>query len=437
MICKHFLLSYPVQMGADPDSDREAAFRRYRPFCSALAPGAHSTAALEQLSRLVADAAPEERCLLEDYLLFPMQLHLKNPGGAPGNYTIAVLDFIRQFYSGTRLGSGFVLTDVIENLLKIVGARDAQVSEDMKVAACSAVSAMLKGAPADVTAEKLYPESMRLPLGHLVSTALGWVSDESAPRNVVAAALDLVDRLCPSVTESAEAVAPFRRLFRPMYPGISTGLMRVLRDNRKRAGAARNKALAMRAWRRHTVAVMADGADSAVGEEEEGWLHRAQDHLLMQSRILAGLASASPSSGGADSELAPLRMELLKTVEALDASAPLNLANLRPSMIEITSILAVDSGNEKLAERSKRYTYYVRSKCTLWPCHLTFSPSSQVLEKTFASGGDKRGGEPAEWRSGISLAEGHRDERAGGNPPLVRSFEGGVSSRRDGRRDSV
>ena len=435
MFCKHFLFSYPVQMGADPDSDREAAFRRYRPFCSALASGAHSTAALEQLSRLVADAAPEERCLLEDYLLFPMQLHLKNPGGAPGNYTIAVLDFIRQFYSGTRLGSGFVLTDVIENLLKIVGARDAEVSEDMKVAACDAVSAMLKGAPADLIAEKLYPESMRLPLGHLVSTALGWASDEAAPRNVVASALDLVDRLCPSVTESASAVAPFRRLFRPMYPGISTGLMRVLRDTRKRAGAARNKALAMRAWRRHTVAVMADEADSM---EEDGWLHRAQDHLLMQSRILAGLASPSPSSaGGADSELAPLRMELLKTVEALDASAPLNLANLRPVMIEITSIMAVDSSNEKLAERSKRYTYYVRSKCTLWPCHLTFSPSSQVLEKTFASGGDKRGGEPAKWRGGISLAEIHRVERAGGNSPLVRSFEGGVSSRRDGRRDSV
>ena len=344
-----------MQMGTDTDSDREAAFRRYRPFCSVLASGQHNLDALEHLSRLVAEAAPEEKCLLEDYLLFPMQLHLKNPEGAPGNYTIAVLDFVRRFYSDTRLGSGFILTDVIENMLKIVGAKDAKVSEDLKVATCDAISAMLKGMPADVAADKLYHESMKLPLGHLLFTALDWASDEEAPRNVVAAALDLIDRLCPSKNESASAVAPFRRLFHPMYPGISTSLMKVLKDTRKRAGTTRNKALAMRAWRRHTVVIMSDelrdeDADSADGEK--GRLHRAQDHLLMQSRILAGLASSSSSA--ADPEFAPLRMELLKTVEALDVAAPINLANLRPVMIEIASILAVDSSNEKLAERSKR-----------------------------------------------------------------------------------
>ena len=71
----------------------------------------------------------------------------------------------------------------------------------------------------------------------------------------------------------------------------------------------------------------------------------------MQSKILAGLAS---SSAAADPEFDQLRMELLKTVEALNDAAPINLANLRPIMIEIASILAVDSGNEKLAEKSKR-----------------------------------------------------------------------------------
>lgn len=341
-----------LQMGTDTDSAREAAFRRYRPFCSVLASGQHSMDALEHLSRLVVEAAPEEKCLLEDYLLFPMQLHLKNPEGSSGNYTIAVLDFIRRFYSGTRLGSGFILTDVIENLLKIVGAKDAKVSEDLKVAASDAISAMLRGAPADVAAEKLYHGSMKLPLGHLLFTALGWASDEEAPRNVVAAALNLIDRLCPSKAESASAVAPFRRLFHQMYPGISTSLMKVLQDTRKRAGSTKNKALAMRAWRRNTVAIMSDElcdeADSADGEK--GWLHRAQDHLLMQSRILAGLTSSS----AADPEFAPLRMELLKTVEALNVAAPMNLANLRPVMIEIASILAVDSSNVKLAEKSKR-----------------------------------------------------------------------------------
>ena len=342
-------------MGNDTDSDREAAFRRFRPFCSVLASGRHNTDALEHLSRLVVEASPEEKGLLEDYLLFPMQLHLKNPEGAPGNYTIAVLDFIRRFYSGARLGSGFILTDVIQNVLKIVGEKDAKVSEDLKVAASDAISAMLKGAPAEVAAEKLYHESMKLPLGHLLFTALGWASEEEAPRNVVTAALNLVDRLCPSKTESAAAVAPFRRLFHPMYPGVSTSLMRVLKDTRKRAGTTRNKALAMRAWRRHTVVIMSDElrdeADSADEGEKKGWLHRAQDHLLMQSRILAGLAS---SSAAADPEFDQLRMELLKTVEALNDAAPINLANLRPIMIEIASILAVDSGNEKLAEKSKR-----------------------------------------------------------------------------------
>ena len=344
-------------MEASTDSDREAAFRRYRPYCSVLASGQHSRDALDQLSRLVEGATPEERRLLEGYILFPMQLHLKNPNGAPENYTLAVLDFIRQFYSGTRLGSGFILTDVMENLLKIVGAKDTRVSEDMKVAASDAVSAMLKGMPAEVAAEELYRDSMKLPIGHLLFTAMGWSTDEEAPGNVVAAALNLVDRLCPSKAAAAPAVAPFRLLFRQMYPGVSTGLMKVLKDTRKRAGAAKNKALAMRAWRRYTVVIMADDAAAAAeeGEKEDGWLYRAQDHLLMQSRILAGLAASSSTAATAGFESAPLRMELLKTMEALEVAAQRNLANLRPVMIEIVSVLAMDSSDTAdLAERSKR-----------------------------------------------------------------------------------
>jgi hypothetical protein len=74
-----------------------------------------------------------------------MQLHLKEPGTAPENYTISVLNFVQQFYArGVAVSSGFILTDVVGNVLKIVGSKDAIVSEDRKVAACDCLSAMLK-----------------------------------------------------------------------------------------------------------------------------------------------------------------------------------------------------------------------------------------------------------------------------------------------------
>ncbi len=292
---------------------------------------------------------PEERALLEDYLMFPMQMHLKeHAASAPENYTIAVVAFVRRYYGelNVRLSSFFVFKDLLDSLLvrAVGGEKPVEASEDLKVATFGSLAAMLKN-PSPEVALKLYSDAMKLPVSHLVKATLDCAVDADAPRVVSAAALDVIDRLCPSRQQLASSdglSVAFAGLFTQMYPGISTGLMKVLKDTRQRPGLLKSKAMAMRAWRRYTVLLLNDERVAATGQEE--WLHRTQDHLHMQSRILVGLASA-------DSLL--LRNELAKTVAALSGECANSLATLRQSFIEIASVLAGDAESTQLAKLGK------------------------------------------------------------------------------------
>ena len=80
--------------------DLEDQFRQFRPYCLMLT-NQPSKECLFKLQQLCDKSSPTQLQALQEYILFPMQLYLKNPS-KPENYTLSVLDFITNFFNVIR-----------------------------------------------------------------------------------------------------------------------------------------------------------------------------------------------------------------------------------------------------------------------------------------------------------------------------------------------
>ena len=144
---------------------QEDAFKTFRPFCSAVA-SKPSPEILSRLSELVNASNADTMEPIQEYIVFPMQVYLKTPT-MPENYTIAVMDFVRDFYTKVRLTSAFVLQDLINSTLSFVMSKQEAIDEDFKLAVTQMFSAMFKNSSKDVLLA-LYSEEFKLPLSHVI-----------------------------------------------------------------------------------------------------------------------------------------------------------------------------------------------------------------------------------------------------------------------------
>ena len=63
-----------------------------------------SAECLAKLAALCDDTAAAELELVQEYLVFPAQLHIKTrTAGTPRNFTLAVLEYLRTLYKRIRL----------------------------------------------------------------------------------------------------------------------------------------------------------------------------------------------------------------------------------------------------------------------------------------------------------------------------------------------
>ena len=140
--------------------------------------------------------------LLQEYLVFPGQLHLKTRAKAsPQNYTIAILGFIRSLYKRVLLTSLFLFTDLLSLCLALVTAKTdntVTVTEDIQVSICDTIRTMITASGGDIQDDggviltsllASADPGLRLPLSHLVFTSLTWASEDAAPASVVLACL--------------------------------------------------------------------------------------------------------------------------------------------------------------------------------------------------------------------------------------------------------
>ena len=69
-------------------------FKKFRPYCALLSTEP-SLEVLERLKQLVEETEASQLETIQEYLIFPAQLHLKTRAGkTPGNFTVAVLEYV-------------------------------------------------------------------------------------------------------------------------------------------------------------------------------------------------------------------------------------------------------------------------------------------------------------------------------------------------------
>ena len=291
---------FNFRMVTDPDVAREEAFRRFRPYCAALV-AKPNQATLEKLGRLINLAHPDDLNSLEEYLIFPLQVYLKTPV-MPENYTISVLTAMEKFYQRTgKLGSYFVLKDVIGNVTSLVSKEQGQkLSEDIKVASNKCLSVMISKATCDVKL-RLFEEEMKLPLSHLIFTVSNFTEKNRDLANVLESSLDLLSAFLPT-SDKDEFCKSFCSIFSQMLPGISTALMKILKDTNPKV-SVKSKARALDIWTGYVTLILSDSRIfhddeekmSESGSFDAKWLNKARDHIAMQLQIMMALASSISS----------------------------------------------------------------------------------------------------------------------------------------------
>ena len=106
----------------------EELFSRFRPYCALLTTES-SLECLERLRHLVEETDSSQLDLLQDYLIFPAQLHLKTKAGqTPANFTVAVLEYVQSLYSRVPLRSVFVFHDILSSCLGLVSSLKHQTN---------------------------------------------------------------------------------------------------------------------------------------------------------------------------------------------------------------------------------------------------------------------------------------------------------------------
>ena len=148
------------------EMSEEEIFRKFRPYCAVLA-SQPSAECLAKLAALCDDTAAAELELVQEYLVFPAQMHPKTrTAGTPRNFTLAVLEYLRTLYKRIRLASLFIFKDLLTSCLALVAPG---AGEDLQLSLCSTLTQLLTAARGAVAEEMADPDNgMKLPLSHLV-----------------------------------------------------------------------------------------------------------------------------------------------------------------------------------------------------------------------------------------------------------------------------
>ena len=187
---------------------------------------------------------------LQDHILFPFQVYLKEPS-LNLNYTISVIDFIRMFSSKISIKTFFILKDILNSLLAIASNMKNDTSnEDLKLSIVSCAGVMLKSSTDEVV-QDFYGESFKLPVSHLIYLTLEWAEKEKSPL-LKSSSIQLLD-ICLE-----RKSGQFKQIFLGLLPGISSRLVKICQDSSLQQASV--KAAALKCWGGYVVALFSDEA---------------------------------------------------------------------------------------------------------------------------------------------------------------------------------
>ena len=321
------------------EEDIENQFRPFRRYCMMLTTQP-SQPVLEKLQEITSKSDPNVLQNLQEYIMLPMQIYLRSPN-MPENYTISVLNFIRDLYASVTLTSKFLMTDILQNLLPLLAPNDLQVSsesgsnkknprmglsEDMKIAICASVTNLIRATDDCIKSDVLYNQDYKLPISHLIFQVLEWSETENITE-VILASLKLVNELCfdrclfdpnsqtceKSGMLDAKVKCDFLSQFTQMLPGITSRLMKILSPKKSSSNEKHQsfkiKANVLMVWCNYVCAIFNDMnmcsedimetdkgiCDTSINNSSSSnnflrnaeWIGKAQDHLLQHLQLLS------------------------------------------------------------------------------------------------------------------------------------------------------
>ena len=379
------------------DEEIEIYFRPFRRYCMMLT-SQPSISALDKLKELQQNTEPRILQRLQEYVMLPMQMYLRSPTMS-NNYTISVLEFVRDYYTSVKLTSKFLMTDLLQSLLPLLTPNDLQasidsgskqknirisLSEDMKVALCNCLTNLIRNAEDSIKNDVIYNADYKLPISHLVFQVLEWCEKEDITE-VVLSSLNLVnelcynkcisnftDKKCSETTQLDENIrTTFVLQFAQMLPGITSRLIKVLvpkisnTSNKSQGNSIKAKVIMV--WCNYVCALLCDRnlirqdimdidegiCDTTIGNESnsnlllnDGWIGKAQDHLLQHLQVLSKYNFIM-------SEKYYLRNVMYLLCEATLFHCSESLKCFNSLQVEILAVLCVDENSAELAKRSE------------------------------------------------------------------------------------
>ena len=240
----------------------EEIFTPFRPYCAYLASEPNAEC-LNKLGKLCAKAETQDLEVIQEYLVFPAQLHLKEKARTtPQNYTISILDYIQTLYKRIRLSSLFLFRDLLSSCLALVSVKNdnsVRVNEDLQISICDTVrqlvTSSLRGEAGGVIFSELAStdHDLKLPLSHLIYTSLSWASEDTAPASVRLSCLSLLTSLCPPASPHSPQLAS---LYSSMLPGMTSKLARLIQTSK--VSQASVTAAAISCWSTYVSLVLED-----------------------------------------------------------------------------------------------------------------------------------------------------------------------------------
>ncbi|XP_064596602.1 TELO2-interacting protein 1 homolog [Liolophura sinensis] len=236
-------------------------FETFQPICVQLAKE-HTRENVQALIRALDDANADGLQELQEYILFPLRIILKQPKKMSEELYTDVCTCMGLVLSKTTVHRWEMCFDVLTTLSVLISSpanigKVSNVSEELKFAVIKCLDTLLKSCDSSII-EKLYGSESMPMLGHLITVMLSVAQTERARHLRLEAIHCLLTLMRTHCKDSVSKTRCRGDLFASFLPGMSMGLCKIITGDSKQGQMI--TVTAIEAWRQVVVLVMGDNS---------------------------------------------------------------------------------------------------------------------------------------------------------------------------------
>ncbi|ELT91555.1 hypothetical protein CAPTEDRAFT_223407 [Capitella teleta] len=360
---KMLYIEYKLHHGASAMIDAETekaiheAFEALRPICVQLA-REQSLANVTQLRECLSKVHPLAFQPLQEYLLFPLRLILKQSKSANHDFYAEVLSTMASIFSQTQTSSWDSFTDVFTSVCLLLSSPNspgkvATMPEELKLAAVTALDELIKSADNQIQ-EQLYSTHFLPALGHCVSILLLLAQNETL-RKLQVVAMETLTSLSSSTDSSLKFKAG--DTFASFLPGIATALCKIITGDVKQGHSVTT--VAIETWLHVVTLVLGDANQSSSSHSDECLneqlrqlrVHRTPKWIKVSvEKLKLILEKIKPTKNHGNWRV---RLSMMKLADALLSNCPRSLEKCVLLLLEIL-VSGVGDEYEEVSRRANK-----------------------------------------------------------------------------------